>query len=126
MAAREEAVDASIYALGIGNGVGGRAIALVALGGALIRLDGLGSVGTGVAQASGLAGDIACVALKGAAHGRGESSRNGDGGSRGAGDGRVLGKSESANGEEKDGRVLHGDVGTRLSDAGPVADGGVT
>jgi hypothetical protein len=106
LAAGEEAVDAGVDTLGEGLGGGRRSITLVALGGALVGGDGLRSVGAGVAQALGLAVDIASIAVQGALDGGCESSRHGSGGGGSAGD--VLG--EGASGEKEDGRVLHGVV----------------
>lgn len=119
LAAGEEAVDASVDALGVGLGGGGRSIALVALGRALVGRDGLGRVGASVAQAGGLAVDIASIARHGAAHGRRET-RCGGLGDGGAGDGATaLGGGGGS--EEEDGRVLHYGVEECVCVGGRVA-----
>jgi hypothetical protein len=103
--------DARLDTLGVGISGARRSIALVALGGALVGLDDLGGVGTGVAQACGLAVDIACVASHGALHSRRETRRHWGGRDSRAGD---VG-SNGAGGEEENGRVLHGVVGLRVA-----------
>ena len=62
LAAGEVVGDARVDTLGVGFSGRRRAIALVALGGALVGLDDLGSVGASVAQACGLAVNVACIA----------------------------------------------------------------
>lgn len=115
LAAREKAVDAALDAVGESGGSSWRAVALVALGGTLVGVDGLGGIGAGIAQAGGLAGHIGGRALVDALDGRGElgSSSGGDGGS--AGDGSSLGGGKSANGESEDNGVLHGDYRGRVT-----------
>jgi len=113
LAAGEKAVDAAVDALGVGNRVRGRAIALVALGSTFVGCDSLGGVGASVAQACSLAVHIAGVAVHGTADSGRETARNG--GSRwGAGNRRILGKGEGANGEEENSGVLHLEFGLGL------------
>jgi hypothetical protein len=107
LAAGEKAVDAAINALGVGSGSSRRAVALVALCSAVVGVDDLGCVGTGVAQASSLAHDISSLAIQRAADCRRKTRRNGR--SRGGRD-RGLRHSKGACNESKDGSgVLHCD-----------------
>ena len=108
--AGEKALKARCLALGISLSGSWGAIALVALGSALVGLDGLGGVGTSDTNTLGLAGHIGGVALVNAADQAG--GRRVEAGSRGggAGDGRVLlGKRKDDGGQSGDSkRVLHG------------------
>ena len=111
LGAGEEAVDAAVDAQRVLLGSSGRAITLVAFGGALVGRDGLGGVGARITQACGLAVDIASVAGEGAAHGRSEASGNWGGRGGSAGGSSILGHGNGANGEEEDGGELHGGGG---------------
>lgn len=111
LGAGEKAVDAGVDTLGVLLRSGGRAVTLVAFGGALVGLDSLRSVGARVTQACGLARDIARVAGQGAAHGGSEARGSSWGSTGSAGGGGILGNGDSADGEEEDGGELHGDGG---------------
>ena len=110
LATGEEAVDARVDALRVGLGGRGGAVALVALGSTLVGCNGLAGVGTGVAQARSLAGNVSSGACKGAAHGTREARRHG-GACRSACHRRILGNGEGADSTEENGGVLHGDGG---------------
>lgn len=105
MGAGEKAGEAVLLTLRILRGGFGGTVTLVALGGALIALDGLGGVGASNAVTGSLAGDVTSSARESTAHLRGETGRRngcaGDGGS-------VLGQGEGAGGEsEQSGSILH-------------------
>jgi len=111
LAAGEEAVDAALDTLGVCLRSSRRAIALVALGGALVGCDGLGSVGARITQACSLAVHISGLAGQGAAHG-GSESRSGRWSRGSRRDGSSLGDGEGASDESEDhGCVLHFDYG---------------
>lgn len=102
----EEASNAALNAVGELLGGFGRAVTLVALGGALVGRYDLGGVGARSAQAGSLAGDIAGVASGDTANLRRNRYRRSGGGRRSAGDGGRLGKSAGSEGDERSG-VLH-------------------
>jgi hypothetical protein len=108
LSGREKAVDASLDAVAELLGGFGRSITLIALGSALVGLNSLGGVGASNTEASSAAGGISRVT--GGKAGLLGSELYGSSGRRGAGNGGILRKSESADGEGEDnGRVLHCD-----------------
>lgn len=120
LAAREQAVDASLDASLEGLCSSWGAVALVALGGALVGVDCLGRVGASISQAASLAVHIAERALQGAADGRGKARGNGHRNRRRSGNGGLgHGKDADSKGENGGG-VLHCDDGGRVIRDGTV------
>ncbi len=113
LTAWEVVADAALDTLGVCVTGGLSAIALVALGNAIVGCEDLRRVGARVTQACGLAVYVSGLAGQGAAHSGSDSKTRG--GTRSRRNGGSLRNGESANGEREDNScVLHFDYGCSL------------